>query len=315
MRRSEYIHVAAAAIIQNGRVLIARRPDDVHEGGKWEFPGGKLEANESVTEGLVRELNEELGINATGFRPLIKIRHQYPEKNILLDVWLVDEFEGEVSGKEGQAIAWVLQETLDQYEFPAANLPILSALELPDSCAITPVEMTLDSKIYSQVEEMITHHSMVLLRTPLLARGGYSELSEKFASVTSEHKTKLLLNSDAESVYAFNAAGLHYSTRRLMLARRRPIGKDKYFSVACHNAEELRQAKKIDADFIFLSPVNQTRSHHQAKPLGWQQFDFLCEQIDRPAYALGGVAMSDLQTAWKNGGQGVAGINQFWKKT
>lgn len=313
MEKSEYIHVVASVIVKNNRVLIARRPRNVHQGGKWEFPGGKIENDESVTDALVRELKEELGIKATRFRPLIKIRHEYPEKKVLLDVWQVDEFQGEVDGKEGQPVAWVLLETLDQYEFPAANIPVLNALKLPNCCAITPVEMTLNSEVLSRIEEMIIHHPMVLLRTPLLARGGYSELAQRLAKITSGHQTRLLLNSDAESVYAFNAAGLHYSTRRLMSSAKRPIGKDKYFSAACHNGKELKQAIKIDADFIFLSPINQTPSHPQTESMGWKQFAFLSEQINRPVFALGGVSKSDLSTAWENGAQGVAGISQFWK--
>lgn len=313
MEKSEYIHVVAAVVVQDSRVLIARRPENVHQGGKWEFPGGKVEKDESVTGALVRELKEELGIKATNFRPLIKIRHEYPEKKVLLDVWLVDEFQGIADGKEGQAVAWVLLETLDHYEFPAANFPVLNALKLPDYCAITPVDMTLSSEALSRIEEMIIHHPMVLLRTPLLARGGYFELAEKLTELTGGHQTKLLLNSDADSVYKLNAAGLHYSTRRLMSDNKRPIGKDKYFSAACHNAKEIKQAIKIDADFIFLSPINQTPSHPQTESMGWEQFTFLSEQINRPVFALGGVSRSDLSTAWKKGAQGVAGISQFWK--
>ncbi|HID83475.1 MAG TPA: Nudix family hydrolase [Chromatiales bacterium] len=313
MGKSEYIHVVAAVVIQNNRVLIARRTGNVHQGGKWEFPGGKIENDESVTDALVRELKEELGIKVTRFRPLIKIRHEYSEKKVLLDVWQVDEFQGEAVGKEGQPVAWVLRETLDQYEFPEANIPVLNALELPDYCAITPVDMTLNSEVFSRVEEMIINHPMVLLRTPLLARGGYYELAKKLAKITSRCQTKLLLNSDAESVYEFNAAGLHYSTRRLMSAVKRPIGKDKYFSAACHNVKELKQAIKIDADFIFLSPVNQTLSHPQTESMGWRQFAFLSEQVNRPVFALGGVSRADLLTAWEHGAQGVAGISQFWK--
>lgn len=313
MEKPNYIHVVAAVIIKNDRVLIARRPENVHQGGKWEFPGGKVEDNESVTDALVRELKEELGIKTTDFRPLIKIRHEYLEKKVLLDVWLVDGFQGEAAGKEGQPVAWVLLETLDQYEFPAANVPVLNALKLPNYCAITPVDMTLNSEVFSRVEEMIIHHPMVLLRTPLLARGDYLELAEKIAKITNAHQKKLLLNSDAESVYELNTAGLHYSTRRLMSAGKRPIGKDKYFSAACHNAKEIKQAIKIEVDFIFLSPVNPTPSHRQAESMGWDQFTFLSEQINRPVFALGGVSRDDLSTAWENGAQGVAGISQFWR--
>ena len=313
VRDKPVIHVVAAAIVQNDRVLLAKRPLHVHQGGKWEFPGGKVESDESAEEALIRELEEELGIRPTRFRPLIKTRYQYPEKRVLLDVWLVEEFEGDPYGREEQLVAWVLLDTLDQYELPPANYPVLSALRLPEYCAITPVDMMLDSELFFQVRESVARHPLVLLRAPLLARKDYAELAEKFAHITSGARTELLLTSNAESVYALDAAGLHYSTRRLMAATKRPIGNDKYFSAACHSAQEIKQAKKLEADFIFLSPVRNTSSHPQASPLGWSEFAFLCGQFDRPVYALGGVSMEDLPLAWQHGAQGVAGISHFWK--
>src|SRR5690606_21783037 len=93
MRR---IHVIAAVIRDDqGCILIARRPDHVHQGGLWEFPGGKLEDGEQRFDGLVRELREELGITVTQARPLLDIRHDYTDKSVRLDVWLVTGFDGE----------------------------------------------------------------------------------------------------------------------------------------------------------------------------------------------------------------------------
>lgn len=82
------VHVAAAVIRDAaGKILIARRADTQHQGGLWEFPGGKVEADESVETALARELHEELGIVVDAARPLIKVRHDYPDKQVLLDVW------------------------------------------------------------------------------------------------------------------------------------------------------------------------------------------------------------------------------------
>ncbi|PTT03442.1 NUDIX domain-containing protein, partial [Pseudomonas sp. HMWF006] len=82
------VHVAAAVIRDDsGKVLIARRADTQHQGGLWEFPGGKVEADESVETALARELHEELGIVVGAARPLIKVHHDYPDKQVLLDVW------------------------------------------------------------------------------------------------------------------------------------------------------------------------------------------------------------------------------------
>ena len=133
------VHVAAAVIRgTDGKILIARRADTQHQGGLWEFPGGKVEAGESVEAALGRELQEELGIVVKAARPLIKVQHDYPDKHVLLDVWEVSDFTGEPHGAEGQPLAWVSQRELAGYEFPQANQPIVAAARLPDQYLITP---------------------------------------------------------------------------------------------------------------------------------------------------------------------------------
>ena len=125
------VHVAVGVIFNSqGQILIARRHDDAHQGGLWEFPGGKVESDESVCDALARELHEELGINiqASSCKPLIEIRHDYSDKVVLLDVWTVSEFDGEASGKEGQPLRWVDRSQLSGYDFPAANIAIIDAI-------------------------------------------------------------------------------------------------------------------------------------------------------------------------------------------
>mgnify|MGYP002714153243 CR=1 FL=1 len=123
------VHVAAAVIRgADGRVLIAKRPQDKHQGGLWEFPGGKVEEGEAVERALARELEEELGIRVEAARPLIQVHHDYPDKQVLLDVWEVSSFTGEPHGAEGQPLAWVSERQLLEYEFPAANKPIVAVL-------------------------------------------------------------------------------------------------------------------------------------------------------------------------------------------
>ena len=133
------IHVVAAVIYDQTRehILIAKRPDDKHQGGKWEFPGGKVETNESAKQALERELDEELGIQLFSLqtlKPLIEIKHDYPDKSIFLDVYEVDQFSGrdyfagKAEGNEGQTICWVKIRELADFTFPEANFPILRAI-------------------------------------------------------------------------------------------------------------------------------------------------------------------------------------------
>jgi 8-oxo-dGTP diphosphatase len=110
------------------RVLISKRHTGSHQGGLWEFPGGKLEAGEDVVAALRRELHEELGIVIGAVRPLLEICHDYADKRVQLDVWHVLNFRGVAQGREGQAMLWVPAAELPGYEFPAANGAIVDAV-------------------------------------------------------------------------------------------------------------------------------------------------------------------------------------------
>ena len=124
------ILVAAAAILNpQGQLLIAKRPEDKHQGGLWEFPGGKVEADESVETALKRELLEEIGIEVQQCEPLVRIEHDYSDKSVVLDVWVVSSFSGKAKGLEGQPIEWINPVDMDAYPFPEANLPIIAALK------------------------------------------------------------------------------------------------------------------------------------------------------------------------------------------
>jgi 8-oxo-dGTP diphosphatase len=126
------VHVVAAVIVSDDkRILLAKRPDHVHKGGLWEFPGGKLESGETSAQALSRELEEELAISVLEAAPLLKIQHDYPEKSVLLDVWQVTKFSGRAKGNEGQPIVWVKADELKEYQFPEANQPIIDELLKP----------------------------------------------------------------------------------------------------------------------------------------------------------------------------------------
>jgi len=127
------IHVVAGAVIDaTGRVLIAQRPSGKHLAGGWEFPGGKLEPGEARASGLARELKEELGIEIRNPRPLIRVRHAYPQGEVLIDMWVVKSYSGEPRGLDGQALEWLSQDELERAELLPADGPIVRALRLPE---------------------------------------------------------------------------------------------------------------------------------------------------------------------------------------
>jgi len=120
-----------AGVIQSrsgNRVLIARRPTGKHQGGLWEFPGGKMEPGETPDAALARELAEELAISVDRSEPFLVVNHRYPDRLVVLDVWRVLAFSGIAIGNEGQEIAWVPIGDLAQRPFPAANQRIIAAL-------------------------------------------------------------------------------------------------------------------------------------------------------------------------------------------
>ena len=124
------IHVAVGIVINDkNQILIAKRPNKLHQGGLWEFPGGKLEQGETVQQALFREFQEEVAINLLVVEPFMEIHHDYGDKQVFLDVWLSRQFEGLAKGMEGQVVKWVSMADLMQYSFPEANKVIVHKLQ------------------------------------------------------------------------------------------------------------------------------------------------------------------------------------------
>ena len=123
--------VAACALVDaDARVLIARRPAGRPMAGLWEFPGGKIEAGERPENTLIRELKEELGIvvDETCLAPLTFASHSYPDFQLLMPLYVCRRWEGTVTAKEGQQLAWVKPNKLRDYEMPPADVPLISHL-------------------------------------------------------------------------------------------------------------------------------------------------------------------------------------------
>ena len=312
-RSHRHLHVAVGAIVNSrNEVLIAKRPNHLHMGGLWEFPGGKLEAGESVERAVHRELQEEIGIQITLASPLIKIQYRYPDRTVLLDVWRVESFAGQPSGRENQRIAWVAVSDLNQYSFPEANLPIISALRLPGHYAILEDGQGNPVAIESAFERILEKDvSLVQFRGKHLKESQYRDLAKRLSRRARQSGIEFVLNADPSLVPETDAAGVHLNSPRLMKIESRPLGAEYWVSASCHNLKELQQAQKIGADFAVLGPVCQTLTHPGGKPLGWDRFAELVQQVSIPVFALGGLALDDLWKVREKGGQGVAGIRSF----
>jgi 8-oxo-dGTP diphosphatase len=120
--------VAAALYDRSGRVLIAQRPAGKALAGRWEFPGGKVAAGESEREALGRELREELGVEVTAARPLMRQKHAYADREVELSLWIVERFSGTARALDGQRLKWVAPAQLPAENILEADRPFIEAL-------------------------------------------------------------------------------------------------------------------------------------------------------------------------------------------
>jgi 8-oxo-dGTP diphosphatase len=318
------VHVAVGVICgTDGKILIAKRPESVHQGGLWEFPGGKVDSGESIKQALARELREELNVDVLASEPLIQIRHHYPDKSVLLDVHRVTRFSGVACGNEGQPIQWVEAAQLGQFEFPAANRPIVSAINLPFTYAITGAFVDEHDFLARVIKVLDAGVGILQLRVPEFSLVHHQPLFQAVADLASARNSQLQINT---SVDVFNQlqrsppwiktglikAGLHLNHHEATKLNARPVADDVLLGVSCHNAQEIEHAQMIGADYLLLSPVNKTLSHPDASPLGWAEFSRLVESANVPVYALGGVFEADVDVARANGAQGIASISAWW---
>lgn len=308
-------HVVAAVIVNDSqRILLAKRPVDRHQGGLWEFPGGKVEPGEEPRAALARELHEELGIVLRDARPLIRVRHEYPDKSVLLDVWRVSAFTGKPHGREGQPIEWVSAQDLPYRNFPAANRPIVTAARLPSVYLVTP-EPDDTTKFLDRLETLLAAGvGLVQFRAKTLEPAAYCRLARQVLSLCAEAGARMLLNSPPAlaDVEELGAAGVHLSSAALMALTERPLSREKWVSASCHSSEELDHACRIGVDFVVVAPVMATATHPEARPLGWRGLRRLTESASVPVYALGGMTLQDVVSAWDHGCQGIASISALW---
>ncbi len=296
------------------RILVARRPDDKHQGGKWEFPGGKIHAGEAMPAALARELHEELGITLRAACPLLRVRHAYLDKTVLLDVWRVTDYAGAPHGREGQPLRWTAAAELERLDLPDADLPIVRALQLP------PLYLITDSRRYGKTGMLVLIERalragarLVQLREPQMSQEEYVDYARTVIALGHKYGARVLLNADPALVEVCGAAGVHLDSRRLMALAGQPLSPAYRIAASCHNEVELTQAARVNADFALLSPVRATVSHPGMEPLGWEQFARLRMCSDVPVYALGGMQPEHLSEARRRGAHGLAMIGGIWE--
>jgi 8-oxo-dGTP diphosphatase len=307
------VHVAVGLVLDRNRVFITRRFPDSHQGGKWEFPGGKVGPGEDALSALKRELREELGIEVLMAEPDMQLRHAYHDRHVHLDVWRVTDYRGTPHGHEGQEARWVTFPDLMRLDFPAADLPILRRLWLP------PLYLISDSRRFGKIgflarleRALQAGARLVQLREPHMEADEYCAYARVTVDLCHRYGARLLLNAEPEWAPLCHADGVHLNSRRLMQCRTRPLDDRFWVAASCHNDEELRRAERLAADFAVLSPVAVTASHPELAPLGWDKFAQWRASVNLPVYALGGMRRQDLEPARRHGARGLAMISGIW---
>jgi 8-oxo-dGTP diphosphatase len=151
------------------------------------------------------------------------------------------------------------------------------------------------------------------LRLPGLEGAEVERFARTALPLCREAGARLLIHGDWELAEALRADGVHLTAAQLGRLVERPLPPGFLVGASCHDVTELARAEALGADFAVLGPVLPTASHPGAPHLGWERFAALVEPARIPVYALGGMTPDLLDTAWRHGAQGVAGIRGFWK--
>lgn len=331
---SKVVNVAVAVIHFNKQYLLGFRHANQHQGNRYEFVGGKIEPNETPTQGLIREVHEEIGLNIaqdTAVKMGV-IRHDYADKTVALHVFKIPmsqaQFDGlqQGKGKEGQAVTWVPQSDLlaNQYPLPDANARILEWLKLPSAIYIT---QPLDSFVgvdkwvdfYSQ---KLPHDAHFYLRPQTSHENatamidGLLTLRADITPIIQYATLECLLERLPERLDAWLKNGMvHLNHQQLMTLDFSSLSKNYRYFASCHDQHSLSRLNTLATSHTvmgcFLSPVLATPTHpetFQSGGMGWQAFGELAKLSDVPVFALGGVEQADLATAYEHGAMGIAGI-------
>ena len=337
---SKVVNVAVAVIHFNKQYLLGFRHASQHQGNRYEFVGGKIEPNETPTQGLIREVHEEIGLDIAQ-NTAVKmgvIRHDYADKTVALHVFKIQvsqaQFEGlqQGKGKEGQAVTWVHQSDLvaNQYPLPDANARILEWLKLPSAIYITQhldhfigVDKWVD--FYSQ---KLPHDAHCYLRPQTSDENatamidGLLTIRADITPIIQYATLACLVERLPERLDVWLKNGMvHLNHQQLMTLDFSSLSKNDRYFASCHDQHSLSRLNTLATSYTvmgcFLSPVLATPTHpetFQSGGMGWQAFGELAKLSDVPVFALGGVGQAGLATAYEHGATGIAGIRLLLDK-
>ncbi len=312
----DVVEVAAAVMLrQDGReFLLAQRPEGKVYAGYWEFPGGKVEPGETVRAALIRELQEELGITVTECAPWLVRQFTYPHATVRLNFWRVTAWTGEIgitAPLEHSAVDWLPMadigpgRTARVSPILPANDPILKALSLPATMAITMAEIEGVERQLERLEEALGQGlRLIQVRDKSLPRAQRLWFAAAVLQLARSYGALVVINDDANMALKLGADGLHLSSGALAACLDRPDLP--WVGASCHTAEEIQRAGELGLDYALLGPVLPTPTHPETSGLGWREFSVRMTGATLPVFALGGMRPDLLATAQAAGAHGLA---------
>jgi len=305
------VDVAAAVIERaDGSFLLAQRPPGKVYEGYWEFPGGKVESGEPISQALARELHEELGIDVELAYPWITRVYPYAHATVRLHFHRVVSWRGEPHPHERQALAWQSGTQITVSPMLPANAPVLKALSLPTSLGITRAwETGTDAALRQLRLALGCGLRLVQVREKNLDAAARKIFAAHVVREVHAVGGIAMVNSDVQLATSLGA-GLHLPSRELMAATSRPDVE--WCSASCHDAVELEKARALDLDFVLLGPVHFTPSHAGSPEMGLNRFADLVRDYSLPVFALGGMRAANLDAARRCGAHGIAMVRGAW---
>jgi 8-oxo-dGTP diphosphatase len=307
------VDVAVGILIRrDGHLLLASRPDGKPYAGYWEFPGGKLEAGETVAHALARELHEELGVDIGTVHPWLVRVFDYPHALVRLHFCRVYEWTGTLHPREGQRFGFFPLDALPAPLLPA-TVPVLRGLELPAFYAISAAR-TLGVEMFLQrLDDALARGlKMVQLREPGLPDDVLAGLFTEMQAMTRGAGARLLVNSRHSQALWERADGVHLTSRALAECSVRP--EHAWVGASVHSTEELARAGTLRLDFAVLGPVLSTASHPGQSSLGWDEFGRIAALATLPVFAIGGLDTGVLPLATQRGAHGLALLSAAWRE-
>jgi 8-oxo-dGTP diphosphatase len=313
----EPIDVAVGILVRDdGAFLLAQRPEGKPMAGWWEFPGGKLEAGESVFDALVREFREELSLEVRAAFPWVRRVVTYPHATVRLHFWRsIGEdraWSGAPQPNEGQDFRWEFIDRLTTDPWLKGALPVKRWLRLPPTYAISNATEDGVDAFLARLDAALAagRVTQLQLREPALDADAFARLFVEVRARCVERGVRLLVNSVHGVACGERADGIHLTARDLAVCERRP---DVAWVIAsCHTADELVHAADLDLEAAVVGSVKTTASHPGVAPIGWSGFAAIARETALPVYAIGGLSIADLDDALAAGAHGVAMIRAAW---